>query len=119
MPAGDTLADPIVGAELRAEAQDERKNSLVVAAEKDAANARHPGAATTSQVDGDLLDEDFPSPTTEELMTLRRVPNKIPAKLFTIAFIELCERFSYYGSTVVCKSHRPQLRFSHTHNRNG
>ncbi|KAJ4148235.1 hypothetical protein LMH87_002715 [Akanthomyces muscarius] len=76
-------------------------DTLVVAAEKDAANARHPGAAATAQVDGDLLDEDFPSPTTEELTTLRRVSDKIPAKLFTIAFIELCERFSYYGSTVV------------------
>ncbi|KAK2606189.1 hypothetical protein QQS21_003359 [Conoideocrella luteorostrata] len=37
----------------------------------------------------------------EELSTLRRVPNHIPLRLFTIAFIELCERFSYYGSTVV------------------
>ena len=42
-------------------------------------------------------------PTKEEMATLRRVPNKIPLKLYTIAFIEMCERFSYYGSTVVCK----------------
>lgn len=104
MPAGDIIADPIVGAELRAEAQDDRKNSLVVAAEKDAANARqHDAAATDNEVRGDSLDEDFPAPTTEDLVTLRRVSNTIPVKLFSIAFIELCERFSYYGSTVVCK----------------
>lgn len=102
MPAGDTLADPIAAAELRAEAQDERKQSVVAAAEKDAAVA---AATTTDQASGDALDADLPTPTTEELATLRRVSNNIPAKLFTIAFIELCERFSYYGSTVVCKCH--------------
>ncbi|KGQ03803.1 putative peptide transporter ptr2 [Beauveria bassiana D1-5] len=93
MPAGDT-ADPIVGAELRAQAQYERKNSVIVAAEMDEANADRQGS-------GDALNQDLPTPTTEELVTLRRVPNKIPVRLYTIAFIELCERFSYYGSTVV------------------
>lgn len=41
------------------------------------------------------------SPTEEELHTLRRVPEKIPWSIYTIAFIELCERFSYYGTTAV------------------
>jgi POT family proton-dependent oligopeptide transporter len=40
-------------------------------------------------------------PTEEELHTLRRVPDKIPMNIYTIAFIELCERFSYYGTTAV------------------
>ncbi|KAK4121447.1 PTR2-domain-containing protein [Parathielavia appendiculata] len=40
-------------------------------------------------------------PTEEELHTLRRVPDKIPWAIYTIAFIELCERFSYYGTTAV------------------
>ncbi|UNI18949.1 hypothetical protein JDV02_005178 [Purpureocillium takamizusanense] len=40
-------------------------------------------------------------PTAEELMTLRRVPNKIPLKLFSICFVELCERFSFYGATAM------------------
>ncbi|KHN95776.1 oligopeptide transporter [Metarhizium album ARSEF 1941] len=40
-------------------------------------------------------------PTGEELALLRRVPTHIPLKLFTIAPVELCERFSYHGSTVV------------------
>jgi POT family proton-dependent oligopeptide transporter len=35
------------------------------------------------------------------LRTLRRVPQKIPWKIFTIGFIELCERMSYYGTVVV------------------
>ncbi|KAJ0288817.1 hypothetical protein COL940_001807 [Colletotrichum noveboracense] len=41
------------------------------------------------------------APTDEELKTLRRVADHIPFKLFTIAFVELCERFSYYGSVIV------------------
>ena len=40
-------------------------------------------------------------PTEEEIHTLRRVPDKIPLKVYTVAFIELCERFSYYGTTAV------------------
>lgn len=40
-------------------------------------------------------------PSGEDLRTLRRVADHIPPKLFTIAFIELCERFSYYGTTIV------------------
>lgn len=42
---------------------------------------------------------DFPS--AEELNTLRRVSDKIPWGVLTIAFVELCERFSYYGTTAV------------------
>ena len=41
-------------------------------------------------------------PTEEEEHTLRRVSDKIPWTAYTIAFVELCERFSYYGTTVVC-----------------
>jgi hypothetical protein len=43
-------------------------------------------------------------PTEEDLRTLRRVPGSIPWKAYTLAFVELCERFSYYGTTVVCKT---------------
>lgn len=43
------------------------------------------------------------SPTVDELANLRRVSGKIPWAAFTIAFVELCERFSYYGTTAVCK----------------
>ncbi|PSN67687.1 peptide transporter PTR2-A [Corynespora cassiicola Philippines] len=43
--------------------------------------------------------EDFP--TDEELRTLRRVPAAIPWKIYTIAFVELVERMSYYGTTAV------------------
>jgi len=40
-------------------------------------------------------------PTEEELHTLRRVSGKIKWNIYTIAFVELCERFSYYGSAVL------------------
>lgn len=41
-------------------------------------------------------------PTEEELHTLRRVPDKISLAAYTVAFVELCERFSYYGTTALC-----------------
>lgn len=40
-------------------------------------------------------------PTEAELHTLRRVSGHIPWKAYTLAFVELVERFSYYGTTVV------------------
>jgi hypothetical protein len=55
-------------------------------------------------------DDSVISPTEEELTTLRRVSGPIPWTAYTVAFVELCERFSYYGTTVVCKSvHDPTL----------
>jgi POT family proton-dependent oligopeptide transporter len=48
-------------------------------------------------------DGEFEKPTEEELATLRRVSGKIPWVAYTVAFVELCERFSYYGTTAVCK----------------
>ncbi|KAI6707946.1 oligopeptide transporter [Diplocarpon mali] len=45
--------------------------------------------------------EDFEIPTEHDLETLRRVSGKIPWAAYTIAFVELCERFSYYGTTAV------------------
>ncbi|KAF5662877.1 proton-dependent oligopeptide transporter POT family [Fusarium denticulatum] len=103
-PAGDSLADPITVAGLRAEVLDEKRASI--SAEKRASIATDPRPATAdagavAPAGGVTPDGQFP--TAEELDTLRRVPNKIPMKLFSIAFIELCERFSYYGCTVVCK----------------
>ncbi|KAG5288925.1 oligopeptide transporter [Histoplasma capsulatum G186AR] len=47
------------------------------------------------------LDGNGPEPTEHELDTLARVPDKIPWICFTIAFVELCERFAYYGTTIV------------------
>lgn len=41
-------------------------------------------------------------PTTEEMQTLRRVAGPLNWITFSVAFVELCERFSYYGTTAVC-----------------
>lgn len=99
MPAGDSLAEAIAGAELRADMIDEKRVSSAAAAP----NEPQLPLAPTSEAGTEP--EQFP--TVEDLATLRRVPNKIPPRVFTIAFIELCERFSYYGSTAVCKSQTP------------
>jgi POT family proton-dependent oligopeptide transporter len=45
--------------------------------------------------------DDLSTPSEEELATLRRVPGRIPWICFTVAFVELCERFAYYGTTAV------------------
>lgn len=40
-----------------------------------------------------------PAPTEEERRILRKVPASIPPMALLIAFLELCERASYYGLT--------------------
>jgi proton-dependent oligopeptide transporter, POT family len=37
----------------------------------------------------------------DELKSLRRTFGSVPFLLYTIGFVELCERFAYYGTTVV------------------
>lgn len=49
------------------------------------------------------MTDDVEKPSENELATLRRVSGKIPWIAYTVAFVELCERFSFYGTTVVCK----------------
>lgn len=56
-------------------------------------------------------------PTAEEIENLRRVCGVVPWSAYTIAFIELCERFSYYGTTAVCKL-RAMPRISRTSHAN-
>lgn len=57
-------------------------------------------SSSAAYEDDAALQKDFPSP--DELRTLRRVSGKIPWTAYTVAFVELCERFSYYGTTAVC-----------------
>lgn len=59
-----------------------------------AANAEDNNSLTKPEVYED-------TPTEEELQTLRRVSGKIPMVAWTIAFCELAERFSYYGTSIV------------------
>ncbi len=40
-------------------------------------------------------------PTKEDIQVLRRIPDAIPWPAYLIAYVELAERFSYYGSTAV------------------
>lgn len=39
------------------------------------------------------------APTEEELHTLRKVPDRLPMSAWSVAVVELCERFTYYGIT--------------------
>ena len=40
-------------------------------------------------------------PTAEELVSLRRVADKLPSVAYVLCFAELCERASYYGTANV------------------
>lgn len=48
-------------------------------------------------------DSSRPFPTDEEWQTLPRVAGSIPWTAWTVAFVEFVERFSYYGTSAVCK----------------
>jgi hypothetical protein len=39
----------------------------------------------------------------EDLSKLRRIPGRLPWTAYTIAFVEMCERFSYCGTVAVCE----------------
>lgn len=60
-------------------------------------------SGTSDQKESVYVDDGKEYPTAEEVETLRRVCGSIPWAAYTIGFIELCERFSYYGTTIVCK----------------
>lgn len=55
-----------------------------------------------------FFDPNKPFPTEEEFATLPRVPGTIPWTAWTVAVVEFAERFSYYGTTAVCKLLSPQ-----------
>jgi hypothetical protein len=40
---------------------------------------------------------DHDEPTAQEMISLRRVSDKLPWSAFLVAIVELCERFTYYG----------------------
>lgn len=99
--------DAIAGAQLVAAGHDADRKASVELAKHEHANA--PEDLGKAQSALPVEDKDFKTlgeglddfPTEEDLVTLRRVSAHIPAKLFTIAFVELCERFSYYGTVIL------------------
>lgn len=42
-----------------------------------------------------------PEPTEEDWRTLREVADDIPKAAYLVILVEFCERFTYYGKTVV------------------
>ncbi|OAL21872.1 hypothetical protein AYO20_11301 [Fonsecaea nubica] len=53
----------------------------------------------------DSSDEDALNPTAADLETLPRVADNIPWRVYTVAFVELCERFSYYGTQILFQNY--------------
>lgn len=54
------------------------------------------GEPEVPELEGVPLADD--EPNEEELATLRRVSDTLPWRAFLVAVIELCERFTYYGT---------------------
>jgi proton-dependent oligopeptide transporter, POT family len=50
---------------------------------------------------GDSNKPETLDPTILELRTLPRVSDHVPWRVYTVAFTELCERFSNYGTTIL------------------
>jgi POT family proton-dependent oligopeptide transporter len=75
----------------------EEKRALAGETSSSSIGLAHPPIEFEADLEGE-------EPTAEELRTLRRVSGKIPWTAFTIAFVELCERFGYYGCQVLCTS---------------
>ncbi|KAH8114891.1 PTR2-domain-containing protein [Phellopilus nigrolimitatus] len=60
-----------------------------------------PGGGADSYAQPSLLDAGAEAPSEEDRYYLRRVADTFPWSAYLIAFVELAERFSYYGTTVV------------------
>ncbi|KAF7760085.1 hypothetical protein Agabi119p4_10761 [Agaricus bisporus var. burnettii] len=58
-------------------------------------------SVSDSEPDLDGIHDGLTFPTQEELLSLRRVSDAIPWNAYLIAFVELAERFSFYGCSVV------------------
>ncbi|KAJ7582545.1 POT family-domain-containing protein [Mycena floridula] len=58
-------------------------------------------SSDVGKVEPDDIHDGLEFPTEEELRTLRRVKDAIPWNAYLIALVELAERFSFYGSSVV------------------
>lgn len=61
-----------------------------------------------AEADGASEDSGDVYPTDEEMTTLRHVHGKVSWLIYSIGFVELVERFAYYGTTTVCKSACPR-----------
>ncbi|KAJ8520799.1 hypothetical protein ONZ45_g2420 [Pleurotus djamor] len=81
------LADPAVAPVVLHEKSEKRSSS-----ESSISDVEH-------ELDG--IHDGLEFPTEEEKLTLRRVSDAIPWNAYMIAMVELAERFSFYGSTVV------------------
>lgn len=107
MSAADT-ANPVDVAEIsKAHAiNDTVSNEKEVSGEKDLAGD-HGIQEVIQEVPPQPTEEDVALnknyPTPEDFQTLRRMPGTVHWPAYTVAFVELCERFSYYGTTIVCK----------------
>jgi POT family proton-dependent oligopeptide transporter len=60
-----------------------------------------PATSTPAEGEDEVLNKVYPNE--DDLRNLRRVSGHLHWTIFTVAFVELCERFSYYGTTAVCE----------------
>lgn len=84
----------------------ENPTTTTVVADGSKNNNKPDKSLISASYDLGIGDED---PTADELHgpnALRRISAPIPWAVYTVAFVELCERFSYYGTQVLCMFHQ-------------
>ncbi|KAK7436702.1 hypothetical protein VKT23_018957 [Stygiomarasmius scandens] len=72
-----------------------------IEAKKEKVELDHASSNNEDELVADGIHDGLVFPTEEERLTLRRVSDRIPWAAYLIAIVEMAERFSYYGSTVV------------------
>ncbi|KAI5120636.1 hypothetical protein M0805_009396 [Coniferiporia weirii] len=74
---------------------------LAEAEHDDYLNEKKTAHSTQSAPDSLASDDDLELPSDEDRAALRRVSDSLPWTAYLVAFVELAERFSYYGTVVV------------------
>lgn len=112
MAGPDVVDDNSAAAQIAAEQRDAEKSEKHLVHDGYHDEDHHDEGKAVAEANLEHLHEELPDfPTEEEIATLRRVSAHIPLRLFTIAFVELCERFSFYGATVVVRSGVTPIRW--------
>ncbi|KAJ9098571.1 hypothetical protein QFC20_005913 [Naganishia adeliensis] len=101
MPMEEPMAQMPPAAFVEGAAKNDFPAPLYHQDEKKASFDEEEGKVVAAAAYYDPKNPDDVYPTAEEAATLPRVPDRVPFASYLVAIVELGERFSYYGTTVV------------------
>jgi POT family proton-dependent oligopeptide transporter len=105
----DVIPVALAEAEKREVRADQARAASFVSEKKDGTALAHVSSPQNDHTDPSDPHYGDEFPTEEEIAHLHRVPDKIPWATYLVAYIELAERFSYYGSFFHSPVHRTVL----------